>query len=55
MLFGSQELITLPEQEPYEFRLMVGETIRLEPDGSFFIDDVECVGPAYTGVDDCVP
>ena len=48
-----QELMGLAEGEPYEFHLLGGETIRLEADGTFFIDGVQCTGEAYTGVDAC--
>lgn len=43
----------MPENGPFEFRLMAGQTIRLEPDGSFFIDDNKCSGAAFMGVDLC--
>ena len=43
----------MPENGAFEFRLMAGETIRLEPDGSFYIDDIQCIGEAFVGVDLC--
>ncbi|CAM9093102.1 unnamed protein product [Laminaria digitata] len=48
-----QEAVAFPENEAYEFRLMSGQTIRLETDGSFFIDDKKCSGDAYMGADQC--
>ena len=49
----SQEVVAFPENEPYEFRLMSGQTIRLETDGSFFIDNKRCSGEAFMGADLC--
>lgn len=49
----SQEVVAFPENEPFEFRLMSGQTIRLEPDGSFFIDNHRCNGVAFMGADLC--
>jgi len=49
----SQEAVAFPENEPYEFRLMSGQTIRLETDGSFFIDNKRCSGEAFMGADLC--
>ena len=49
----SQEAVAFPENEPYEFRLMSGQTIRLETDGSFFIDNKKCSGEAFMGADLC--
>lgn len=43
----------MPENDPYEFRLFAGETIRLDPDGSFYIDGVACGGEAFSGADLC--
>ncbi|CAM9093034.1 unnamed protein product [Laminaria digitata] len=48
-----QEAVAFPENEGYEFRLMSGQTIRLETDGSFFIDDRQCSGDAFVGADLC--
>ena len=48
-----QEAVAFPENEPYEFRLMSGQTIRLETDGSFFFDDTKCSGEAFMGADLC--
>ena len=42
-----------PENAGYEFRLMSGQTIRLETDGSSFIDDIQCSGDAFMGADLC--
>ena len=51
--YVSQEAVAFPENEGYEFRLMSGQTIRLETDGSFFIDDRQCSGDAFVGADLC--
>lgn len=51
--FGLQEVSELPEGEAYEFRLMSGEVIRLEQDGSHYLDDHECSGDSYKGVEYC--
>lgn len=45
--------MTYPEQFPFEFRLFTGETIKLNPDGTFSVDGTTCDGEVYTGVDDC--
>ena len=45
--------MAFPENEPYEFRLMSGQTIRLETYGSFFIDNKRCSGEAFMGADLC--
>lgn len=45
--------MALPEEHAYEFRLMAGEKIRLEPDGSFYIGDKICVGNAFMGAHLC--
>ena len=45
--------MAFPENEGYEFRLMSGQTIRLETDGSFFIDDTQCSGHAFMRADLC--
>ena len=49
----SQEVVAFPENEPYEFRLMPGHAIRLETNGSFFIDNKRCSGEAFMGADLC--
>ena len=49
----SQEAVAFPENEPDEFRLMSGQTIRLETDGSYFIDNKRCSGEAFMGADLC--
>ncbi|CAM9167488.1 unnamed protein product, partial [Laminaria digitata] len=46
-----QEVRSLPENRGFEFRLMSGQTIRLEPDGSFYIDENKCRGEAFMGAD----
>lgn len=51
--FRSQEVSQLPEDEAYEFRLMAGQTIRLEPDGSVYLDDKKCSRDSFVGVDSC--
>nr|CAQ51446.1 putative vanadium-dependent iodoperoxidase 3 [Laminaria digitata] len=48
-----QEAVTFPENAGYEFNLMSGETIRLETDGTFFINDRLCSGDAFMGADLC--
>nr|CAF04025.1 vanadium-dependent iodoperoxidase 1 [Laminaria digitata] len=48
-----QEAVAYPENAGYEFRLMSGKTIRLETDGTFFIDDTLCSGDAFMGADLC--
>ena len=48
-----QEAVAFPEKEPYEFRLMSGQTIKLETDGSFFIDNKKRSGEAFVGADLC--
>ncbi|CAN0474490.1 unnamed protein product [Laminaria digitata] len=48
-----QEAVAFPENAGYEFRMMSGETIRLETDGTFFIDDTLCSGDAFMGADLC--
>ena len=48
-----QEAVAFPENEPYEFRLMKGEKIRLETDGSFFVNNKRCSGEAFMGADQC--
>lgn len=42
-----------PENAGYEFNLMSGERMRIEPDGSFFVDDRLCEGDAFQGVHLC--
>ena len=48
-----QEVSQLPEGEAYEFRLMSGEVIRLEQDGSHYLDDTKCDEDSYMGVGYC--
>lgn len=48
-----QEVSQLPEGEAYEFRLMSGEVIRLEQDGSHYLDDKLCGEDSYKGVAYC--
>ncbi|CAM9112449.1 unnamed protein product, partial [Laminaria digitata] len=48
-----QEVMAFPENQSYEFRLMAGETIRLEPDGSFYVDGNKCSGDTFLGVGGC--
>ena len=48
-----QEVAELPEGEAYEFRLMAGQTIKLEQDGSFSLDGVKCWGDSFMGVAAC--
>ncbi|CAN0535554.1 unnamed protein product, partial [Scytosiphon promiscuus] len=48
-----QEVSQLPEGEAYEFRLMSGETIRLEQDGTHYLDNSQCEGESFTGVQYC--
>lgn len=48
-----QELMALPEDYSYEFRLFRGSVIRLDNDGTFAIDGVTCIGPVFTGANDC--
>ncbi|CAM9505578.1 unnamed protein product, partial [Laminaria digitata] len=48
-----QEAAEFPEQHAYEFRLMAGQTIRLEPDGSFYVDSTKCSGNSFMGADLC--
>lgn len=48
-----QEVAELPEGEAYEFRLMAGQTIKLEQDGSFSVDGIECWGDSFMGVAAC--
>lgn len=45
--------MTFPENQAYEFRLMAGGTIRLEPDGTFHVDGKKCSGYAFLGADLC--
>lgn len=45
--------MAFPENERYEFRLMSGQTIRLEPDGSFYIDGSQCDGESFMGAHLC--
>lgn len=45
--------MAFPENQAYEFRLMAGETIRLETDGSFFVNSKRCSGDAFTGAAAC--
>ena len=49
----SQEIRGFAERAGYEFRLFSGETIRLEPDGTFYVDDRECSGDAFEGAALC--
>lgn len=51
--FDAQEVMAFPENQSYEFRLMAGETIRLEPDGSFYVDGNKCSGDTFLGVGGC--
>lgn len=51
--FDAQEVMAFPENQPYEFRLLAGETIRLEPDGSFYVDGQKCSGDTFLGVSGC--
>lgn len=52
-LFFEQEVMAFPENQPYEFRLLSGEAIRLQPDGSFYVDGQKCAGDTFLGVDGC--
>ena len=45
--------MVFPENQPYEFRLLSGQTIRLEPDGSFYIGNSKCKGEAFMGAHLC--
>ena len=42
-----------PENQSYHFRLLSGETIRLEPDGSFYVNGCKCEGDTFLGVGSC--
>lgn len=42
-----------PEIGGFEFRLMDGETIRIETNGNFFINDKLCRSENFQGVDAC--
>lgn len=48
-----QEVMAFPENEAYEFKLFQGQTIRLEPDGSFYVDGTECTEEAFMGAHMC--
>ena len=49
----SQEVSQLPEGEAYEFRLFSGEVIKLEMDGSHFLDGKLCKGESFMGIENC--
>ncbi|CAN0371798.1 unnamed protein product [Scytosiphon promiscuus] len=42
-----------PESGGFEFRLMAGETGRIESDGTFFVNDKQCSSENFQGVDAC--
>lgn len=48
-----QEIEGFPEQAGYEFNLFNGETIKLEPGGSFYIDGHKCSGVLFEGAALC--
>lgn len=45
--------MNLPEKFSMEFMLFNGNVIKLDADGTFYIDGNKCMGPTYTGVEDC--
>ena len=51
--FLHQELMSFAEDYSFEFRLLTGEVLKLNQDGSFSIDGSTCSGDVYTGVADC--
>ncbi|CAN0450655.1 unnamed protein product, partial [Laminaria digitata] len=48
-----QEAVEFPEQHAYEFRLMGGQIIKLQPDGSFYVDNTKCAGDSFMGAHLC--